>query len=195
MASGIEQAHETALIEKLQRAVTKGNDYWRRDDFQGMLKFYQDVDFLFEDAPPKFQRFYFCNLGIACQETGKDDLAKDCFLKALDYEGSELDTATINGNLANVFLSLGRADDCLIYLSQPEEYYRAHEPLTDKKEWAFRLGNALETKARALRALGDKNALDVADEAEKLLFQYCRDDRATGRAIRTKWACWTHGDS
>jgi tetratricopeptide (TPR) repeat protein len=179
-------------IETLQKAITEGNDLWREDGFQGMLTFYLNVRFLFEDAPPEFQRFYFCNLGIAYQETGENGQAKKCYLKALTFDGKESDTATIYANLGNAVMSLGRPDEALIYLSQPEQYHRTHPPIgvEEKKEWARRLGNLLETKARALHTLDDKNALDVANEAEKLLFEYCRDDKATGRAIRTLGMCW-----
>lgn len=175
-------------------AIKEGNERWRKDDFAGMLAHYQSIGRFFEDAPPAWKRHYLGNLGIAYQENGQDERAIAAYIKAIQVKGDEDESviATINGNLANALLSMGRADESLIYLSQPEDYHRNNVPIgpEEKKQWAFKLGNALETKARALYALNDKSCVAVAKEAVDLLYEYWEDAHATGRAIRTLAICW-----
>jgi tetratricopeptide (TPR) repeat protein len=179
---------------KLKAAIKEGNDLWRADDFKGMLRHYLTLRQFFEDAPPAFQRFYYCNLAIAYREAGQIEQAIEGYLKALQVKGeeNESDIATINANLACAQLFQNRPDEALIYLSQPESYHRTNVPVgvEEKGEWAFRLGNALESKARALHSLEDDGAIKAAKEAVDLLLEYCADSKATGRAIRTLATCW-----
>lgn len=166
-------------VERFAEALKRGNDLWRADDFAGMLAHYQALGTFFEDAPPAYRRHYFGNLAIAYQDSGQWKQAVPEYLKALQVcgEEDESDIATINANLASCHLLLGHADETLIYLSQPEDFHRRNVPSDPeaKKEWAFRLGNALETKARALLALNDRSAIEAAREAANLLLEYWID--------------------
>lgn len=168
---------ETVLTEKLSLAIAEGNDHYRVGDFSSMLAHYKAIRIFFEDSDAFYLKQYFINLGIAYHELGFYDEAINEYMRALAVEGDELDEITCGANLGAALLHQGRSDEALTFLAQPERYFRG----SFNRE---RLGEVLETKARALLALGKKlDALAAAHEAENLLYAFCMDREATKRDV------------
>jgi tetratricopeptide (TPR) repeat protein len=182
----------STVHSKLTEIIRKGKACWYRGEYEVMLGYFKALSLVISE--PFFLRRVLINLGVAYQELNRSEEAIDSYRQALEIkeERDENDITACRQNLGNALMDTEKFAEALALLTDSEKFFRESQPFTDEevKERGFRLGTTLETKARALHALGDKSALDVADEAEKLLFKHCREDKATGRAIRTKVVCW-----
>jgi tetratricopeptide (TPR) repeat protein len=168
---------ETVLTEKLSLAIAEGNDHYRVGDFSAMLAHYKAIRIFFEDSDAFHLKQYLINLGIAYHELGFYDEAINEYMRALAVEGDEIDEITCGANLGDALLHQGRSDEALTFLAQPERYFRG----SFNRE---RLGEVLETKARALLALNRKfDALAAALEAVNLLYEFVMDPEATKRDV------------
>lgn len=170
---------KTVLTEKLQTAIKEGNNYFRQGDYAAMLTHYRAVGIFFEDAEPFYRRQYLINLGIAYRNAGHCDEAINTYIQALDVVGEEdgSDIYALRASLSNVLLDQKRPDEALLFLSPAEKYFKGQF----NRE---RLGEVLETKARALLALGKNlDALAAAHEAVGLLYEFVMDREATNRDV------------
>jgi tetratricopeptide (TPR) repeat protein len=169
----------TVQTEKIALAIVKGNCLIRDGQYEKALTHYETLLLIVDESTPHHLRCCYTNLGVALRNLDQTDLAVDAYMKALDVRGDEDDSNVnaIRGCLANALLDQKRPEEALLFLSPAEEYFKGQF----NRE---RLGEVLETKARALLALGNKlDALAAAHEAENLLYAFCMDREATDRDV------------
>lgn len=127
---------------------------------QDALRYMESVRPFFDD-PEALRRFH-NGLGVTYFELCDYERAVKEYELALHIAGDELETAAIQGNIANALLALGRTDEAHAFLSHAEAVLR------ERGEDAW-LCDRRETRARAYLAEGKfKEAVAAADEAYEL---------------------------
>lgn len=145
------------------------------------LRYMESVRTWFDD-PTQLRRFH-NGLGITYVDLCDYESAIKEYETALMISGDELETAAIQGNIANALLALGRTDETHAFLDHAEQTLRG----CGEDAW---LADRLETRARAYLTDGDyEKAKDAAKEAFDLHW-YGFDSKATSQSLKTLCACF-----
>lgn len=147
---------------------------------QDALRYMESVRPFFDD-PEALRRFH-NGLGVTYFELCDYESAVKEYETALMFSGDELETAAIQGNIANALLALGRTDEAHAFLSHAEAVLRER----GEDSW---LGDRLETRARAyLREGNYVEARRAAKEAFDLHW-HGFDSKALDQSFETLSLC------
>lgn len=185
----INRLSETVLTElqtNLKAAIREGIDLWEAENYAEALKHFQSVGRFFVKSEPNYLRQYYCNLGIVYRALDRLDLAVIEHERALEIEPhserERSDVAAIKANLAYALMHLERFDEAHKHLNEAVKYFRSRRKHK-------RLGEALETRARAYLAQGKTGkAVKAADKAYKTMRRHS-NDKAIIRGLGTLMAC------
>ncbi|HKS27782.1 MAG TPA: tetratricopeptide repeat protein [Pyrinomonadaceae bacterium] len=170
---------------RFKRAVNDAYALYLRGELDESIRRALDAKPQIND--PKYLRRLLSNMGMAYFDKGEFDSAVECYAEALelpvDDAEDRFESAVVEGNMANAFVALNRAEESHLFLDRAERVLReAREPV-----W---LGDRLETRARAYLLEGrHKEAIGAAKEAVDL--HWCAFNvEALAQSIKTLAVCF-----
>lgn len=197
----------TEIITKnsqLEYAIKTGIIYWKANNPDEALRYFEEVRPLFNEADPLLKAKFHNNLGLVYKQKAETDpIYLDAAIREyelvkhyLEQTDDPIAVGTIENNIANIQLLAGRTTEAHIHLDRAEALFRD----TDETFYA----QAREIRARVLYAEKRYREAAIAiNESERILLHGVENDPLV-ETLKTKriihmaleaQICWEYGDA